>query len=108
MQVIQNGKVIENLQRHGDALEKERAVDHWIYFTDSNDRDNFINSIRDLKFDIVEKGETNSDELPLSLQLSRVDMVDYDSVNEYVLFLWQKAKEFNGDYDGWETFIVKD
>ncbi|MCU0240152.1 MAG: ribonuclease E inhibitor RraB [Pyrinomonadaceae bacterium] len=35
-------------------------------------------------------------------------LVDYESVNEYVMFLWQKAQEFNGNYDGWETFIVND
>jgi uncharacterized protein (TIGR01619 family) len=108
MQIIQNGKVIENLQKYGDLFEKERLVEHWIYFTDSNNREQFINEIKGTEFEIVEKAETSSDELPFLLRLSRVDKVDYESVNEYTMFLWQKAKEFNGEYDGWETFIVKD
>lgn len=108
MQIIQNGKVIENLQEHGDLLEKERPVSHWIYFQNLDDRENFWDNIKGLGFEILEKEETSSGELPFSLQLSRVDKVDYESVNDYVLFLWQKSQEFNGEYDGWETFIVKE
>lgn len=108
MQIIQNGKVIANLEVNGDLVEKERPVDHWIYFKNLTDRENFLDKINGLGFEIVEKEETNSEELPFSLQLSRVDKVDYESVNEYVLFLWQKAQEFNGEYDGWETLVVKE
>ena len=56
----------------------------------------------------MDKEEISSEDSPFALQLSRIDMVDYQSVDKCVLFLWEKAQEFNGDYDGWETFIVKD
>ncbi len=108
MQVIQNGRVIENLESHGDKLEMERQVDHWIYFKSESDRENFLKSIEGNSFEIVNKDKTSFGESPFSLQLSRIDKVDYESVNEYVMYLCQKAQEFNGDYDGWETFIVKD
>jgi uncharacterized protein (TIGR01619 family) len=98
MQVIGNGKVIENLEKHDDKLEKERQVDHWIYFKSESDRENFLSAIEGNSF-----GES-----PFSLQISRIDKVDYESINEYVMYLWEKTQEFNGDYDGWETFIVKD
>jgi len=108
MRVIQNGRVIENLERHGDKLEKERLVEHWIYFNSEIDRENFLGAIRDRGFEVTGKDLTLLGESPFSLQLSRIDRVDYESVNEYVLYLWGKVQEFNGDYDGWETFIVKD
>lgn len=108
MQIIQNGKVIENLREHGDLLVKERPVDHWIYFQNFNDRGDFLNWIKDLGFEVVEQNEIGSDELSFSLQLSRIDKVDYENVNDYVLFLWQKAQEFRGEYDGWETVVVKE
>lgn len=108
MQVIQNGRVVENLEKHGDTLEKERQVDHWIYFKTESGREYFLESIKDDGFKVLEKDITNSGELPFSLQISRVDKIDYESVDEYVLYLWQKAQEFNGDYDGWETSVVKD
>jgi uncharacterized protein (TIGR01619 family) len=108
MQVIQNGRVIENLEEHGDKLEKERQVDHWIYFKSETDRENFIDSIKENGFEIVEKETSSIGDSPFSLQLARVDKADYESVNEYVMYLWQEAQKFNGDYDGWETFVVKD
>jgi uncharacterized protein (TIGR01619 family) len=107
MQVIQNGRVVENLEKQGDTLEKEREVEHWIYFKTESEREHFLVSIKDDGFEIVEKDTTNSSQLPFSLQISRVDKVDYENIHEYVLYLWQKAQEFNGDYDGWETSVVK-
>ncbi len=60
MQVIQNGRVIENLEKHGDKLEKERLVEHWIYFKSEIDRENFLGAIRDKGFEIVDKDITSS------------------------------------------------
>jgi uncharacterized protein (TIGR01619 family) len=109
MQSIQNGRVIENLQEHGDSLEKERLVEHWIYFKSETDRESFLDAIKDKGFEVVGKDETDSrDDSPFALRLSRLDKVDYKSVDKYVLYLWQTAQEFGGDYDGWETFVVKD
>ena len=108
MQVIQNGRVIENIESHGDNLEKERQVDHWIYFKTENDRESFLRSIKDENFEIINKDETGLEDRPFQLRIARVDKVDYENVNEYVMSLWQKAQQHNGDYDGWETFIVKD
>lgn len=108
MQIIQNGRVIENLQEHGDSLEKERQVDHWIFFKSAADRESFLDAIKDKGFEVAGKDETSQNDSPFTLQLSRLDKVDHESVDEYVIYLWQTAQEFNGDYDGWETFIVKD
>lgn len=108
MQVIQNGRVIENLEEHGDKLEKERQVDHWIYFRSASDRENFLDAIKEKHFEIVNKDEISIEETPFQLQISRIDKVDYESANEYVMYLWQKSQEFNGDYDGWETFVIRD
>jgi uncharacterized protein (TIGR01619 family) len=108
LQSIQNRRVVENLERHGDKLEIERQVDHWIYFSSEADRKGFLDAIKDDGFKIVNNDQTDSEEAAFSLQLSRIDRVDYQSVDEYVLYLWEKAQEFNGTYDGWETFIIKD
>ncbi len=108
MQSIQNALVIENLEKHGDKLEKERQVDHWIYFNSISDRENFIEAIKEDGFEIENKNKISDEENPFQLHISRTDKVDYQSVDDYVLYLWEKAQEFNGDYDGWETFVIKD
>lgn len=108
MQSIQNGRVIENVQKHGDNLTAERPVDHWIYFKTGDDRADFINRIRHMNFTVVTETDAGSEEYAYLLQISRSDKVDRQSVDDYVLALWEEAQACNGSYDGWETFIVKD
>lgn len=109
LQSIQNARVIDNLEKHGDKLTKARAVDHWIYFKSDNDREKFLSKIKGKKFEIVEKSydESNTDFF-YGLHLTRNDKVDQQSVDEYTVFLWKVAHECNGDYDGWETFIIRE
>lgn len=106
-QSIQNGHVVENLRREGDTLEKERFVQHWIYFMNDDDRDRFIKSIQGLGFKIESKHRTSIGDSPFALQISRFDRVDHTSVDSYVLELWQKANDAKGEYDGWEAEVVR-
>ena len=108
-QSIQNRRVIEQLEKGGDNLTKEREVFHWIYFKSESDRENFLEKIKNDNFSIVDKGSDKSwGEFAYRLQLKRVDKVDQNSVDEYVIYLWKLANEIGGDYDGWETSIEKD
>jgi uncharacterized protein (TIGR01619 family) len=108
-QSLQNRRVIDNLEKNGDSLTKPREVAHWIYFKTGKDRNDFLSKIENLHFNIISKDESTSfGDFPYKLHISRVDNVDLDSVNEYVLTLGQFAEECNGDYDGWETSVEKD
>jgi uncharacterized protein (TIGR01619 family) len=108
-QSLQNRRVVDNLEKNGDTLTKPRQVDHWIYFKTENDRKAFLSEIESLNFNIISEHEkTSFGDFPYKLHISRVDKVDLDSVDEYVLDLWQLAEECNGDYDGWETSVEKD
>lgn len=108
-QSIQNRRVVDNLEKNGDPLTKARQVDHWIYFKTHSDRTDFLKKIEHLKFDIVSGDEkTSFGDFPYKLHISRVDNVDLDSVDDYVLDLWEFANECNGDYDGWETSVEKE
>jgi uncharacterized protein (TIGR01619 family) len=108
-QSIQNRRVIEQLEKGGDNLTKEREVFHWIYFKSESDRENFLEKIKNDNFSIVDKGSNKSwGEYSYRLQLKRVDKVDQNSVDEYVIYLWKLANEIGGDYDGWETSIEND
>ena len=108
-QNIQNRRVIDQLEKGGDKLIKEREVFHWIYFKSDSDREKFIEKIKNDNFTIVDKGSDKSwGEFAYRLELKRIDKVDVNSVNEYVIYLWKLANEMNGEYDGWETSIEKD
>lgn len=108
-QNIQNRRVIEQLEKGGDKLTKEREVFHWIYFKSESDREKFLEKIKNDNFSIVSKDSDKSwGEFAYRLQIKRVDKVDQNSVDDYVIYLWKLANELNAEYDGWETSIEKD
>lgn len=107
-QCIQNRHVVEQLEKEGDKLIKEREVDHWIYFKSESDRTEFLELIKNDGFTIIYNGYDKTYEYPYSLQIKRIDKVDQNSVDEYVIYLWKAANDCNGDYDGWETSVEKD
>ncbi len=106
MQCIQNRKVVDNLVKNGDSLKSPRETDHWIYFGDRARRDRFREETVALGFKTRE--ERRLDDGRYSLQVYRNDRVDYNSIDDVVLTLFRLAAKHDGDYDGWETFVVRD
>ena len=108
-QSIQNRRVIDYLERNGDKLTKMREVDHWIYFKTKRDRDLFLKKIMFDGFTVVTQDhDKKSGGLPYKLHIKRIDKVDWNSVDAYVIYLWKLANEYDGVYDGWETSIETD
>lgn len=109
MQSIQNDLIIRNLLEHGDILEKERQVDHWIYFAQPHEREKYLSAIKGKGFRVesMEQVEYKT-ERPFKLQISRNDKVTPEATDQYIIELWKIANECNGVYDGWETFIVRE
>lgn len=106
MQGIQNRRVLEQLEKGGDDLTKSREVFHWIYFKTQKELDQFENFTDSLGFKTKKKGKAEqSDEYKFVISVSRIDKVGYDEIDTYTLELWEKARELNGDYDGWETSV---
>lgn len=108
MQVIQNGRVLEQLEKGGDDLTKPREVFHWTYFNTQSELEQFESFTDSLGYKTKNKGKTEQpNEFSFVISVSRIDKVGYDEIDEYTLMLWEKAQELNGDYDGWETSIEK-
>lgn len=105
-QIDANLGVINSLRNAGDKLTASREVFHWIYFKNESDKNNYLKEVIKKGFVLV-SSNTIKDKFPYQLQIKRIDKVDEDSVNKYVIYLWEKAVEYNGDYDGWETSIEK-
>jgi len=108
LQSIQNREVVEVLEQSGDSLTKEREVFHWIYFKNKNELNEFEQFTKELGFKTLKKEKTEATEDYIYvLKISRVDKVGFRDIDDYTLKLWEKAKELNGDYDGWETSVEK-
>ena len=108
MQTISNRSVIENLQNHGDNLEVARAIDHWIYFKNEVDLNKFVEIILSWDFQINQRNKIEEyDGFPYQLQISKTEFVDQQSIDHCTLQLSQLANQLNGEYDGWETVVIK-
>ncbi|WJS95971.1 ribonuclease E inhibitor RraB [Flavobacterium johnsoniae] len=101
-----NKKTIKALHNEGDKLIVPREVFHWIYFSKISERENYLKEVVFKGFKLVSMNKID-DEIPYQLQIKRIDKVDEKSVNEYAIYLWEKANEYNGEYDGWETSVEK-
>ncbi|WP_018758021.1 DUF695 domain-containing protein [Paenibacillus terrigena] len=104
IQHMGNRNVVDRLRESGDKLEKSRRVDHWIYFQSTEDKNNFEAKVKLLGFNI-NSNPSNDDRI--YSQIYRHDYVDFHSINEVTDSLVDLAGECNGDYDGWETMVIK-
>ncbi len=108
MERIQNRIVVDDLRKKGDMLTAPRKVDHFIFFKTEADRKRFAGIVQDSGFVVEHAGqEIGINDFPFSLQVSRIDKVDYNSIDTVSLFLWELAMQHFGRYNGWETFVVK-
>lgn len=99
--------VLEQLEKHGDDMTTPRQIDHWVYFKTAEEGKKFVAEIKTEGFKIVGVNKLEEGELPFQLQFFKESNIDLDSVYELTTHLRLLAKKYNGDYDGWETFIVK-
>lgn len=106
LEYMSDSKVVQALAAKGDKLEKARKVDHWIYFYNEQDRDCFLNYVKNNKFTIEAKTKTDNNVKPYALKISRDDKVSLSDISQITRDLRQHAKKCNGDYDGWETFVI--
>jgi hypothetical protein len=104
---MSNQKIVLKLQEAGDKLEKPRKVDHWLYFKTEASLNCILAYLKTNHFEIENKEKDNSSDSPFKLQISRTDKVDLDSITQITLELRKQALKCNGDYDGWETFVLK-
>ena len=109
-QRIKNRHVLEALKNRGDSLKASRSVSHWAYFRSPEDRARFIAQVISNGFEICNESEETelATECPYGVTIQRIDHIDWDSINEVTLELFELANEHGGEYDGWETSVEKD
>jgi regulator of RNase E activity RraB len=96
------------LQNHGDKLEVARDIDHWVYFADVLDRDAFVVAASERGFAVRSLSESpSSDDRRYCVQLWRSDTPSFDAIDDIAMPLFDLAIKHNGDYDGWESIVVK-
>lgn len=106
-QIIQNHRTCEMLKEAGDNLRLKRAIEHKTYFHSIEDRDIYKTYIESDGFKIQKEMEPNENITMFGLQFYRIDVPYYYDIDELTMTLIDTAKEYGGEYDGWETSVVK-
>jgi uncharacterized protein (TIGR01619 family) len=106
-QSILNRHEINKLQEDGDSLEQERLVLHHLKFKNKQGRESFLNfvKIEGFKFE-NEKLSDDDPDFPAFLEISRVDHIDMNHIDQFVLSLRETANRFDGQYINWETNTI--
>jgi hypothetical protein len=106
-QINENDQIRDLLKRNGDNLAAKREIDHWAYFPDSISRDCFINKALSLGFMLRARIEPENDKSDYGAQLYTIGKPSFPEVDRQNLALRELAVMLGGDYDGWETWVVR-
>ena len=101
-----NRSVIDSLEESGDKLEVARKVEHWLYFENIKMLKRFVKAIKKEGFSVEEVSTEMDEEGKYLLSIYRIDFVDFTSINDVTDLLVEVAEKYEGEYDGWETFVI--
>jgi hypothetical protein len=103
-QWMQDRRVLDVLEEHGDDHSIPRRIDHWAYFRTPTSRQAFVQ-------DVIPEGfaleATSDDAQAFGAQVFRTDTVELDHIHEVVMKLFKLAEQHGGYYDGWEGPLEK-
>lgn len=101
-QRIENRRVCEALERHGDKLVAERALDHLSYFPSSAAVDAYLVDVQSQGFQARARPVSDEGTLRYGAQVWRVDVPSYSNIDDVTLPLFEATARYGGEYDGWE------
>jgi hypothetical protein len=100
---IQNRRLVFTLRQHGDVVSTPRRVDHWVYFETASSRQAFVDDVAREEFTLDHAIDGDN----FGAKIYRTDSVELDHIHDVEMMLVELAETHGGDYDGWETPIVK-
>ena len=112
-QTIYNREILYACQENDDQVEVPRPIEHWLYFDTEQDMLNAIEKAAALGFTVYssenvvpEEGKEVQEDLGYCLILSKENTpVDIDGDTWDLIDI---ALDTHGNYDGWETILVKE
>lgn len=107
LEYMDNQFVVDNLIKNADKLDQAREVNFWAYFKTKGDRAKYISYLKANGFSVEEEDKDKNFDLPYTLRFSKTMAMDITKLTDITFELRKKAKENNGEYDGWETMVVK-
>ncbi|HEY3974062.1 MAG TPA: DUF695 domain-containing protein [Candidatus Sulfotelmatobacter sp.] len=102
---IANMDLLDELVKRGDVLTVPREVQHWMSFRSEQSRALFREAAAGAGYSIV--GESLSEgEFPFGVSVTRTQSIQQKLIDQTVIELLKLCRNFDGDYEGWETQVV--
>ena len=106
-QIIHNHLTCKQLSQAGDNLRLKRAIEHKVYFKEPEQREVYKEFIQSEGFKIQKELQPTEENELHGLQFYRIDVPYYYDIDTLTLWLIECVEAHSGEYDGWETSIVK-
>lgn len=103
---MNNRKLVDTFEENGDLLERERRVDHWLYFETEKHAKKCMKEFEADGWTQEDLQKTESGEY--QLQIFKSHNIELHEVDQITWNLISTAEEHEGEYDGWEAFLVKE
>lgn len=98
--------VVMRMQDLGDNSAIPRKVEHWLFFKSKEASDAFMKELN-TEFEISFEGASKNKAFPYELRIWNTANVILEQINATTTKLRILAEKHQGEYDGWETTIVK-
>lgn len=105
--VIHDMAVVAQLRKSGDDQSIHRQIDHWIYFPTEAASHPFVAWATADRFVHDAQHSQAGKDGRYCVRLHHIGPAEQRNVSNHTLALTRKAKEFGGEYDGWETSVEK-
>lgn len=107
-QIIANHHSCDRLFEQGDTLKEMRAIEHKAYFESTSDREKFVAMISKEGFKKQKEMEVPlHDKTMYGVLFYRIDIPFYYDIDTLSMQLIDLCESCNGQYDGWESSLVK-
>lgn len=106
-QVISDLRVIEALESHGDDGSAPRKIEHWAYFDSQESAATFVAWAKGEGLKPDRENSHQTEDGRYCVRLFHHGTVKLEDINHYTVALKHKAAEYGGEYDGWETMVLK-
>jgi hypothetical protein len=104
-QVIQDLRVLESVEKHGDDGTASRRIDHWAYFPARDAAEQFSQWAQGRGYSMDTTDTTDDGEF--RVRFAHEGTLRLRDITSHTVVLRRKASELGGEYDGWETPVCK-
>ncbi|HLQ18080.1 MAG TPA: ribonuclease E inhibitor RraB [Tabrizicola sp.] len=105
--VLDDQMVLRQLAESGDVAEKSRRVDHWAYFPSREAAESFAAVVATNGFEEISIEEQSGQTLPFLVKSSHTGTMVPEDILQRTQFQDRTARDAGGQYDGWETFVMR-